>query len=70
LYRFYINNTDDEYHCLELGREFLPDDGFVVIPYNGVSLNCLLTGKSFFDDRRMSSDRDAVKREMYGLLSD
>ena len=70
MYRFYINNTDDEYHCLELGREFLPDDGFEVIPYSGVSLNGLLTGKSFFVDSGMSSDRDAVKREMYGLLSD
>lgn len=70
MYRFYINNTDDEYHCLELGREFLPDDGFEVIPYSGVSLNGLLTGKSFFVDPGMSSDRDAVKREMYGLLSD
>ena len=69
MYRFYINNTDDEYHYLELGREFLPDDGFEVIPYTGASLNGLLTGKSFFVNPGNSPDRDEIKREMYGLLS-
>ena len=70
MYRFYINNTDDDYHYLELGREFLPDDGFEVIPYNGASLDGLLAGMSFFINPGMSSDRDEIKREMYELLSD
>ena len=70
MYRFYINNTDDEYHYLELGREFLPDDGFEVIPYSGASLEGLLPDKSFFVNPGMSRDRDEIKREMYGLLAD
>lgn len=70
MYRFYINNTDDDYHYLELGREFLPDDGFEVIAYSGSSLEGLLSGKSFFVNAGGSSDRDDIKRELYGLLSD
>ena len=70
MYRFYINDTDDEYHYLELGRVFLPDDGFEVIPYRGASLSGLLTGNSFFVNAEGSSDRDEIKREFYGLLSD
>lgn len=70
MYRFYINDIDDEYHYLELGREFFPDDGFEVIPYRGASLSGLLTGKSFLVNAEGSSDRDGIKREFYGLLSD
>ena len=70
MYRFYINDTDDEYHYLELGRVFLPDDGFEVIPYRGASLSGLLTGNSFLVNAEGSSDRDEIKREFYGLLSD
>ena len=70
MYRFYINETDDEYHYLELGREFFPDDGFEVIPYRGISLSGLLTGNSFLVNEEGSTDRDEIKREMYGLLSD
>ena len=68
LYRFYINNTDDENHYLELGREFFPDDGFEVIPYSGASLEGLLPPKSYYVNRVMSSDRDAIKRELYETL--
>lgn len=70
MYRFYINGIADEYHYLELAREFLPDDGFEVIPYSGASLSGLLTGDSHLVNSRGSSDRDEIKREMYRLLSD
>lgn len=70
MYRFYINNTDDEYHYLELGRAFLPDDGFEVIPYRGSSLDGLLKDGSFFVNSKGSSDRDEIKREFFRLLSD
>ena len=69
MYRFYINNTDDEYHFLELGREFLPDDGFEVIPYRGSSLAGLLSGRSCLINSSGSDDREEIKREFYDLLS-
>lgn len=70
LYRFYINNTDDEYHFLELGREFLPDDGFEVIPYSGSSVAGLLSGSSVLVNSRGSGDREEIKREFYGILTE
>ena len=70
MYRFYINDTEDEYHYLELGREFLPDYDFEVIPYKGTALDGLLSGNSFLVNAKGSSDRDEIKRELYGLLSD
>ena len=70
MYRFYINDTDDEYHYLELGREFLPDDGFEVIPYKGSSIDGLLSGNRFLINAAGSADRDGIKREMYALLSE
>ena len=70
MYRFYVNNTDDEYHYLELAREFLPDDGFEVIPYSGSRIDGLLSGNSFFVNGRGSDDRDGIKRELYDILSD
>ena len=34
MYRFYINNIDNEYHFSELIRIFLNNDEFEVIPVN------------------------------------
>lgn len=70
MYRFYINNTDDEYHYLELGRAFLPDDGFEVIPYRGNPLDGLLRDGSYFVNSKGSCDRDEIKREFFRLLAD
>lgn len=69
MYRFYINNTDDEYHFLELGRVFLPDDAFEVIAYSGSPIGGLLGKDSYLVNPSGSSDREAVKREFYELLS-
>ncbi len=69
MYRFYINNTHDEYHFLELGRVFLPDDAFEVIAYSGNPIDGLLGKDSYLVNASGSSDREAVKREFYELLS-
>lgn len=55
---------------MELARMFLPDDGFEIIPYNGVPVSHLLGDSSFFVNETGSSDRDEIKREFYGILSD
>ena len=70
MYRFYINNIDDDYHFTELARVFLPDDGFEIIAYNGRRIAHLLGENSFLVNEAGSDDREAVKREFYGLLSD
>lgn len=70
MYRFYINNTDDEYHYLELGRAFLPDDAFEVIPYKGNPLDGLLREGHYFVNSSGADDRDEIKREFYRLLSE
>ncbi len=73
MYRFYINNIDDEYHYLELCRVFLPDDGFEVISYSsykGRTIAGLLRDGSYLVNQSGSDDRDEIKRELYGLLSE
>lgn len=70
MYRFYLNNIDDDYHYMELARVFLPDDGFETIAYSGKPVSHLLREGSFFVNEKGSSDREEVKREFYGLLSD
>ena len=70
MYRFYINNVNDEYHYMELARAFLPDDGFEIIPYTGSNVSDLLGSDSFFVNAEGSSDRDEIKRELYRLLSE
>ena len=69
MYRFYINNIDDEYHYLELARVFLPDDGFEIIPYRGSPINYLPRPASYLVNADGSADREEIKREFYGLLS-
>ena len=70
MYRFYINNIDDDYHFTELARVFLPDDGFEIIAYKGNSIADLLGTNSYLVNASGESDRESVKREFYGLLSD
>ena len=70
MYRFYINNIDDDYHFMELARVFLPDDGFETIAYKGKPVAHLLGPDSFFINEKGSDDREEVKREFYNLLSD
>ena len=70
MYRFYINNIDDEYHFTELARVFLPDDGFEIITYRGNGIARLLGKGSYLVNAPGESDREAVKREFYGLLSE
>lgn len=69
MYRFYINNIDDDYHYMELARVFLPDDGFETIAYNGRPVAHLLGADSFFVNEKGSDDREEIKREFYELLS-
>jgi oxygen-independent coproporphyrinogen-3 oxidase len=70
LYRFYINNIDDDYHYMELARVFLPDDGFETIAYKGKPVAHLLGVNSYFVNENGSDDREEIKREFYELLSD
>ena len=69
MYRFYINNIDDDYHFMELARVFLPDDGFETIAYSGKPVAHLLGENSFFVNEKGSDDREEIKREFYELLS-
>lgn len=70
MYRFYINNIDDDYHFTELARVFLPDDGFEIITYSGRNIAHLLGENSFFVNEQSSDDREEIKREFYRLLSE
>ncbi len=69
MYRFYINNIDNEYHYLELARVFLSDDEFEVIPFMAGDRKLYLTEGSWLINEAGSDDRDEIKREMYELLS-
>lgn len=55
---------------MELARVFLPDDGFETIAYCGRPVAHLLGENSYFINESGSSDREAVKREFYDLLSE
>ena len=55
---------------MELARVFLPDDGFETIAYSGKPVAHLLGENSYFVNEKGSDDREEIKREFYGLLSD
>ena len=55
---------------MELARAFLPDDGFETIPYNGSPIRYLPSGNSYLVNEKGSDDREEIKREFYGLLSE
>ena len=69
MYRFYINNIDNDYHYSELIRVFIPDEEFEVIKIN-ISPNrkLALGDKRYIVNLVDSSDRDTIKRELYQLL--
>lgn len=69
MYRFYINNTENDYHYGELARVFLSDDEFEVIPVDVPDAPLALGSSSWLINQRRSDDRDEVKRELYHLLS-
>ena len=71
MYRFYINNVDNDYHYGELARVFFSDDEFEVIAINSPNAAKLKLGsKSYMINVAASDDRDTIKREFYHLLSD
>lgn len=75
MYRFYINDIDNEYHYSELIRTFIDNDEFEVIPvnlsedyFNGI----VLKEGSFFinsSEKNISYRRDDLKKELYLLLT-
>ena len=69
MYKFYINNTDNEYHYGELARVFLSDDEFEVIPFRAPEGKLCLRDGHYLINAQNSGDRDEIKREMYRLLS-
>ena len=71
MYRFYINNIDNNYHYGELCREFLSDEEFEVYPVRFSERDKIyLSGNSYLINKCGSEDRDAVKRELYKLLTE
>lgn len=70
MYRFYINNIDNDYHYGELARVFLAEDEFEVIPVRVSDQDLPLRKTSFLINKAGSDDRDTIKRELYNLLSD
>ena len=70
MYRFYINNVENDYHYGELARVFLSDDEFETIPFRAPEGRLFLRPGSFLINASGSDDRDEIKREMYHLLTD
>ena len=69
MYRFYINNIENDYHYNELARVFLTEDEFETFPVNIEGTICL-SNDSYLINASRSGDRDEIKREMYRLLSE
>lgn len=71
MYRFYINNVDNDYHYDALARVFFGDDDFEVITINRPDAGNLVLGdNSYMVNSSASESRDAIKREFYYLLRD
>ena len=71
LYRFYINNVDNDYHYGELARIFLNEDEFEVIAVDYPEASDIkLRPGSYMINKSCSVDRDAIKREFFYLLND
>lgn len=70
MYRFYINNVDNDYHYSELARVFLAEQDFELIAIRrDDAANLVLGDNSFMVNSSLSDDRDTIKRELYHLLS-
>lgn len=71
MYRFYINNVDNDYHYAELARVFFSDDDCEVIAINMPDAKDLRLGdNSFIVNTSCSNERDLIKKELYNLLCD
>ena len=70
MYRIYINNIENEYHYTELARIFLPDEEFEVVPVKIPDGVLPVRDNHFIVNSTGSDDREAIKRELYHLLSD
>ena len=70
MYRFYIKGIDNDYHYAELARVFLSDDDFEIIPVNSAPNQEILREGSYVLNASGDMDRDAIKRELYGILSE
>lgn len=70
MYRFYINNIDNDYHYGELCRVFLNDDDFEVIGIKIRNSKLCLGPNSFLVNAAGSDDRNTIKRELYLLLQE
>ena len=55
---------------MELARAFLPDDGFETIPYSGNPIRYLPSENSYLVNEKGSDDREEIKRELFGLLTE
>ena len=71
MYRFYINNVDNDYHYGELARVFLNEDEFEVIALRmSDSADLKLRPGSYLINAVGADERDVVKREFYQLLKE
>ena len=70
MYRFYLNQTENNHHYAEMIREFLGDSEFEIIPADlSPSIAEYLGDRSFLLNADGEGDRDSIKREIYQLLS-
>ena len=70
MYRFNINNIENDYHYAELARLFLADDEFEVIGIILPDRKISLREGSYIINASGSEDREEIKREFYRLLSE
>ena len=69
MFRFYVSDSSNKYHYDELCRVFLTDDEFEIISIDNLPRKDLLGEGSYVLGDYENADRDAVKRELYGILS-
>ena len=69
MYRFYVADKPNEYHYAELCRVFLTEDEFEIISIESLPKQELLGEGSYVLGAYDNADRDAIKRELYKLLS-
>ena len=71
MYRFYLNNVDNDYHYAEMCRVFLDDSEFETICIElGEDSNIALGANSYLLNKDGLGRRDVIKRELYNLLKD
>lgn len=70
MYRFYVKDYSNKYHFDELCRVFLSDNEFEIICIDNLPKQQLLGKNSYVLGDYEDADRDAVKRELYRILSE